>query len=187
MAFESGWIEQYGYLAIAAGTFFEGERVVMASGVAARQGLLHPGGVFLAALVGSLVGDIGFYFIGRRWGVALVTRRPAWQEAYERVVARMAGRLTLFAFGVRFLYGMRTMAALAVGISGFEPRRFVMLNVVGGVLWAGIVTGLGYMFGDVAVAALRQVLARWDEALMVCGGILGVFVAWRLFKRHKGR
>jgi hypothetical protein len=43
------------------------------------------------------------------------------------------------------------------------------------------------LFGDVAVAALRQVLARWDEALMVCGGILGVFVAWRLFKRHKGR
>jgi membrane protein DedA with SNARE-associated domain len=180
-----GWLSQYGYLAIFVGVFFEGELVVMAAGVAARHGLLHPAGVVAAALAGALVGDIGFFLVGKKWGMALIRRRASWQAAYERAVARMAGRLDLFAFGVRFLYGMRNIAAVTVGVSGINAGRFLALNMAGALLWAVLLTTLGYAFGEVAVEWARKALARWSDVLMVGLGVVLVVGSARMWRRRR--
>jgi membrane protein DedA with SNARE-associated domain len=51
----------------------------------------------------------------------------------------------------RFLYGLRTVVPFVIGMSTVSTKRFVLLNIVGAIVWAivvGIVVGIGgYAFG----------------------------------------
>ena len=50
-------IDAYGYLAILAGTFLEGETILILGGVAAKLGYLDLPWVIVCGFTGSLIGD----------------------------------------------------------------------------------------------------------------------------------
>ena len=50
----------------------------------------------------------------------------------------------------RFVPIVRTFTPIVAGVSRMNYRTFVTFNVVGGVLWGGGVTVLGYFLGQVA-------------------------------------
>ena len=82
-------IAQYGYLAIAAGCFFEGETAVLLGMVAAHKGILVPGLVWLAATLGTIAGDNIWFHVGKRMGRPALARRPHW---HARPIGRPNGR-----------------------------------------------------------------------------------------------
>jgi len=84
----SEMIAKYGYLAVFVGTFFEGETILVLGGFAAHRGYLELPYVMLAAFVGTVLGDQLYYFIGRRWGVRLLEKRPRWRERSAKAIAR---------------------------------------------------------------------------------------------------
>ena len=44
---------------------------------------------------------------------------------------------------------VRTFAPMVAGIAGMNYRRFIMFNVVGGILWIFSMTLVGYFFGQI--------------------------------------
>ena len=54
----------------------------------------------------------------------------------------------LLIIGVRFMYGLRIIGPMAIGMSRVNWLRFAVLNFVGAVLWALVVVGIGYVFGE---------------------------------------
>lgn len=125
-------------------------------------GLLVAGGVFtvplwvllvvlpLAAIVGNLVG----YWIGRRLGPAVFNRpdsrlfKAEYVHKSQAFFDRNGNRTILLA---RFVPIIRTFATVMAGASLMDFRRYAVWSVIGGVLWAGGVTLLGYWLGQVAV------------------------------------
>ncbi|SDP68658.1 membrane-associated protein [Klenkia soli] len=125
-------------------------------------GLLVAGGVFtvplwvllvvlpLAAIVGNLVG----YWIGRRVGPAVFNRpdsrlfKAEYVHKSQEFFDRNGNRTILLA---RFVPIIRTFATVMAGASLMDFRRYAVWSVIGGVLWAGGVTLLGYWLGQVAV------------------------------------
>ena len=51
----------------------------------------------------------------------------------------------------RFIPFIRTFVPFAAGIGSMDYRRFMIYNVIGGVLWVGAFLSAGYLFGNVPI------------------------------------
>jgi membrane-associated protein len=137
------------------GFFLPGDSLLFTAGLLAAGGLIAPLWVLLvllplAAVAGNLVG----YWIGRTAGPAVFTRpdsrlfKAAYVERAQAFFDRNGSRTILLA---RFVPIVRTFATVMAGAARMDARRYALSSVVGGVLWAGGVTLLGYWLGQVAV------------------------------------
>ncbi len=179
------FLEHWGYVALAFGTAIEGEGVVIVGATLAHRGTLDVRGVVLAAFVGGLCGDQAWYWIGRRYGARVLASRPRWSERAARVSERMRRWGDAYVVAFRFLYGLRTISPLLLGMSGFPPLRFACLNAIGAALWSVTITAAGWALGSAVEAMLGRV-ARVEE-LLVLGAVLvvlGVAVAHARARRR---
>ena len=176
-------IATYGYYAVFLGAFIEGETVLLLGGIAAHRGYLDLYWVMAAAFVGSCLGDLMYYFLGRRYGHAILARFPALQpkaHQVQRLVERYHAPLIL---ALRFLYGLRTVGPMVIGMSTVPALQFVVLNTLGALVWAVAVAAAGYAFSN-AIETLMPQIHHYEEYLFI--GVLAVGVMVWLF-RHKKR
>jgi len=167
-------VEQYGYLAVLVGTFLEGETILVLGGLAVFNGHLQMQGVILCAFFGSLCGDQLWFYVGRRGGRALLARKPRWKPAMDRIDRLMTKHQIWFMLIFRFLYGLRTVAPFAIGMSQIRIPMFTILNIIGALVWAVAVAWLGFFIGDV----LNTPAVRTYERLAVGVLITGFAALW---------
>ncbi|HVJ15566.1 MAG TPA: DedA family protein, partial [Polyangiaceae bacterium] len=129
-------VNQYGYAAIVIGTFAEGETVLVLGGFAAHQGYLELPWVVVAAFAGSLCGDQCAFFLGRRYGGRLLARFGRLQAGVDRATALLRRHETWLLIGFRFVYGIRNVTPFTAGLSAIPVPRFLLLNVLGALLWS---------------------------------------------------
>jgi len=177
-------ISRYGYVAIFVGTFLEGETILVLGGFAAHRGLLWLPGVIACAFVGSLASDQLFFFIGRRRGAAWLARRPGWQANVARVRALIARHETLIILSFRFIYGLRNVTPLALGMSEVSVAEFAALNAIGAAVWAVAVGALGWFVGNAAKDMLGH-LERYE--LRVVAVIVSLGLALWAHRRFSER
>ena len=76
---------------------------------------------------------------------------------------------------------------LAIGLSSISAGRFAALNLVAAALWAIVVGGLGFAFGNAMEMVLGR-LAVWEHRLLAAGAIgLTGFGLLSLVRRHLRR
>ena len=151
-------IESFGYLALFVGTFLEGETVLVLAGFAAQRGHLALPWVMVVAFAGSLLGDQLFFLLGRWKGKAFLDRRVSWRPRVEQANRLLERHHTWILLGFRFLYGLRSVIPFVIGTTRIRTGRFIVLNVIGGIVWAVVVGWLGYLFGQ----AMAKVLMTYD-------------------------
>jgi len=149
------------------------------AGYAAHQGALDPAWTFLVFWAGSALGDELRFFIGRRWGRAILNKVTSLQRPVEIVIGILNAYPVGFILTYRFARGMRSAAALALGMTGIAWAQFSLLNVVAAGLWAAVFTGAGYSLGHVSEKVLGDA-ANW--ATFVLLGIF-VLVGWLISRR----
>ncbi len=163
-------VANYGYTAVAIGTFLEGETILLLGGFAAHRGFLELPWVIVCAFLGSFVGDQAFFYIGRTNGEKMLQKRPHWKAKSTRVLAMADKHQTWLILGFRFLYGLRSVTPFLLGAAKVSPVRFFFLNMVGAGVWSVAVGSLGYYFGY----AIESVLGNIKRYEM---GVFGVMAA----------
>lgn len=141
-------IHSYGYLAVAAGTFLEGETVLLAAGAVAFHGYLSPPLVVVVAALSGFAGDQIYFHAGRRYGTALLSRFPSMQPRAARVTGLLERYNVPVILIIRFLYGLRVIGPIVIGMSNVSWVRFLILNLVGAFIWATVITSVGYGLGQ---------------------------------------
>lgn len=174
----------YGYPILIIGTFLEGETVLVLGGLAAHLGYLSLDWVIVCALGGTLFGDQLYFFLGRRHGKTLLARHPAWHPRTERVLQILERHQNLVILGFRFLYGLRSVAPFAIGMSKVSYPRYTLLNVPGASIWAISIGCAGYYFGRVVEAILGDI-KRYEVELMA--GIVGFATVIWLVRSYRQR
>ena len=174
------WIEQYGYLAIALGTFFEGESILLIGGALAHRGLLSLPWVVFAAFAGGVLGDQTWFRVGRIFGTAFLERHPSLRTHHARAQALLRRFGDGFVLGFRFVLGIRTITPLLLGTTSYRSTRFLALNVCGCTLWAAAIGFAGYSLG----AGLAQVLERAGKLEELALGALALIVLTYLAVRR---
>jgi membrane protein DedA with SNARE-associated domain len=173
-------VSTYGYLIVglfvaveSLGVPFPGETaIIVASAYAGETHKLSPWLIWLVAAAAAIIGDnIGFE-IGRQGGYRLLRRYGRYIHVNERelkvgrYIFDRQGQKVVF-FG-RFVSVLRTYAAFLAGTNGMRWWRFMRWNALGGIVWSGIYTFLGYQAGGF--------LERSSTTINIVVGVLAVVI-----------
>lgn len=169
----SSLLDAGGYALIAIGTFFEGEMIMLAAGLAAAGGLLSLPLCIAAGLGGTLVSDLTCFALGRLAGPRLARWFPRLHQRASGIfhlIENHQERLLLF---FQFFPGLCTVVPLAFGMSRISWWRFLALDALGAAFWT-LALGFGGYFCGTALGPWLETAgtARTVAAYAV---ILGVF------------
>jgi membrane protein DedA with SNARE-associated domain len=178
-------IQDYGYVAVFVGTLLEGESVLILAGVAATLGYLSLPGIIVTAMIGSFLGDQLFFYLGRRYGPELLQRFPILATRAARMQKLLQRFHLPLILGVRFLYGLRTVGPMVIGMSGVAWARFFLLNLIGASVWASTIAGAGYLFGN-ALELLLVDIKHYEGLLLAAIAAAGM-VVWLVYRWRQRR
>jgi membrane protein DedA with SNARE-associated domain len=178
-------VQSYGYLAVFIGAFLEGETIVALGGFAAFRGHLELWIVIVVALVAGFLGDQFYFFLGRYKGQDLLAKRPEWQARAHRFDELLARYHTPLIVAIRFMYGFRIIGPVMLGMGRVESWKFVVFNFIGACIWAPLIAGLGFLFGQ-AIEALMKDIKQFEIGAAILVAIsIGTWLIWRHRQRKK--
>ena len=177
-------IQSYGYPAVFIGSMLEGETILALAALGAHRGYLSLAGVIGAAAAGGFVGDQIYFLVGRFAGDRVLARWPALRPGAERVRQLLQRYDTPLILGVRFMYGLRTVGPIAIGMSRVHWLRFATLNLLGAIVWAALIAGIGYALGEALTRLVGDLkhIEEWVFGVVLVAGL--VLLGWL---RRRGR
>lgn len=144
--------------------------------------------VILAAIPGLMKFDLLYWWAGRRWGERVVLllsgRRKAGAKYLERVRRWGPWFTWPIVVAAPFLPAFNALAYVVAGSAGMSVGAFLLLDLLGTLLWAGMLVGLGYALGHHAVVVAQTVS---HYGLWVTLGIVVLVVAaqFRTVRMHR--
>jgi membrane protein DedA with SNARE-associated domain/rhodanese-related sulfurtransferase len=164
--------------------------VLLTAGTVAATHRISGPVALLAVLAACIIGDTFWFYLGRRYGHAVLKLLCRFSfEANtcvvktERYFERRGAVTLLFA---KFVPGLSTVAAPIAGQTGMPYLRFFLYDIAGSVVWALAYLLAGFFFGDIAKrsAPFFAVLGHFAVAIffvMVFGLMFSRFWKQRVF------
>ncbi len=172
-------IAHFSYGVLFVWSIFEGEIGLTIAGFLSKQNDLYFPYVLAIAISGAVIGDTLLYLTGR----FSKSRAEIWLKRYETRLRRIEGWFKRYGGWVivfeRFIYGTHIPSLLLIGMSRFGFWRFLMLDIIGIVMWAVTFTWLGYTFGQ-TVIDIMVVVQRHLSILILVG--LFFFIIYQLYR-----
>lgn len=164
------------------GVVLPGEIGVILGGVLANQHKLALAAVLAAAILGAVLGDSVGYWVGKRYGEALLSKipdrllKPEHVTRAKETIGDLGGKAV---FVGRFTAALRALVPGMAGMSRLHYGRFLAWNVLGGVLWATAFVVLGYLAGS-------QYQRLEHYANLIGLALLVAVVAFVVIRRRRG-
>ena len=131
--------------------FLPGDSLLFAAGAVAALGGMN---VHIAAallLAAAVIGDAANFAIGKYFGEKLFAKpdsRVFKREYLDKTHAfyeKYGGKTIILA---RFVPIVRTFAPFVAGMGNMHYGRFIRYNIIGALVWVGLLTYAGYFFGE---------------------------------------
>ena len=131
-----------------------GDSLLFAAGAFAALGSLNVIWLFVLLSIAAIAGDTINYWIGHWVGPKVFERekvrflKKRHLEQTQAFYERYGGKTIIIA---RFVPIVRTFAPFVAGIGSMNYGRFIVYNVVGGVVWVAICVFAGFFFGNLEI------------------------------------
>lgn len=133
------------------GFFFPGDSLLFTAGFLASQGFFDEKILIPLFAVAAIVGDSAGYWTGAKSGKWLMRRKDSFffKKAYimraQHFYDKHGGKTLILA---RFVPAVRTFVPIVAGMAGMEYKRFLVFNIIGGILWGAGLSAAGYFLGS---------------------------------------
>ncbi len=134
------------------GFFFPGDSLLITSGLIAAQGYLDIYALNISLILAAIAGQqVGFIF-GKKTGPKIFKREKSIFFAKDHLIKakqfyeKYGAKAIVYA---RFVPFARTFAPIAAGVAEMNFRKFLLYNILGGILWIMSLTLIGYYFGNI--------------------------------------
>jgi membrane protein DedA with SNARE-associated domain len=189
-------INSLGYLGIALMMCLEtvitpipSEVIMPLAGFTVAQGKMVFLYVVVAGTIGSVLGALPWYYVGRRLGEERLEKLAGRYGKWLGISAKDIGRARSWfdkyggrtVFFCRLVPGVRTWISVPAGISHMPLVPFLVYSALGTLLWTGLLAYAGYMLGT-NYSLVAKYMAPASRIVMVA--LLATFVIWVI--RRKG-
>lgn len=176
------YVADWGYFILFFWSVLEGELGLIFAGIAAHTGHLN---VYLAIFIaglGGFVGDQIYFYIGRfnknYMQKKLVSQRR--KLALAHLLLQKYGWPIIFV--QRYMYGMRTIIPISIGITRYSAIKFAIINLISAWVWAAITILLAWAFGNQILDFLN--FFKHHPYILVIAGILLISLIIWYFNSH---
>ncbi|MFN2234717.1 MAG: DedA family protein [Anaerolineales bacterium] len=130
--------------------FLPGDSLLFAAGSFAALEVLSPWVLVVLMSFAAILGDTVNYWIGHYIGPKAFSGNMRFlkKEYLDKTHAfyeKHGGKTIILA---RFVPIVRTFAPFVAGVGAMTYKKFILYNVIGGILWVNIFVWLGYFFGN---------------------------------------
>jgi membrane-associated protein len=131
--------------------FLPGDSLLFAAGSMAALGVLSPHTLFVLLSVAGILGDSVNYFVGHKLGPRVFRGearflRKEYLDRTHRFYEKYGGKTIILA---RFVPIIRTFAPFVAGVGAMTYSKFILYNIVGGLLWVAMFVYGGFYFGNI--------------------------------------
>ncbi len=193
----SGFVERAGYwglalLMLAENVFppIPSELIMPLAGFSAARGELSLVGVILAGVLGSILGALLWYAVGRWLGCERLKRfaarhgrwltlSPSEIDEAQSWFRRHGGKAVLIG---RVVPGVRTLISVPAGIAEMPLVPFLIYSTVGTALWSALLACAGYWLED----QYETVAGYLNPVSNVVFGLIVAWYLYRVFTRRTG-
>ncbi|MEF2280331.1 DedA family protein [Deinococcus sp. YIM 134068] len=132
------------------------ELIMPSAGFAASRGDMNIFLVILMGVLGSVLGTLPLYYLGRAFGEK---RLIEWADKYGKWLT-LSGKdirraddwfdkhgTKAVLFG-RLVPGIRSLLSLPAGMSEMPLPKFLIYSTIGSAMWASLLAGAGYLLGE---------------------------------------
>ncbi|MGZ5208658.1 MAG: DedA family protein [Sulfuricurvum sp.] len=173
------WLKEYGYIVLFVWSILEGELGLVMAGIMSHTAdMILPIALIVGAL-GGFVGDQIYFYIGRYNKNYIYTKLRSQRRkfAIAHLLLKKYGWPIVFA--QRYMYGMRTVIPMAIGLTKYSARKFAFINLISAFFWASMTIIPAYYFGEELLKVLGWIKLHWYLAiplvLTVFGSIAFIF------------
>jgi len=176
----------YGYIALFLYSLGGGFVGLMAAGVLSYMGKMDLVTAMTVAMVSNFLGDTLLFYMARyhKKEVLNYFHKHRRKLALSHMLMKKHGSWIIFM--QKFVYGIKTLIPLAIGITKYDFTRFSILNFFAAVLWA-LVVGLGsYLAGKPIMGVYEVIVERPYIApliIVVLGGLIWFYLSRATKKR----
>lgn len=192
-----GLMDSMGYLGILLLMILENlfppipsELIMPSAGFAAARGDLSLPIVILMGVLGSVIGTLPLYYIGRAFGeerlVAWADKHGKWLTLSGKDIRKAddwfdqhGTKAVLFG---RMVPGIRSLLSLPAGMSEMPMPKFLIYSAIGSALWATALASAGYVLGE-NYDRVEQYISPISK--IVLAAVVVAAVAWFLKRRRE--
>ena len=154
-------LEKYGYIILFIWSIFEGETGLVMAGILSYTGSMNLWLSIIVAALGGFSGDQIYFYLGKlnkKW-ILKEFKTHKRKFARARLLIKKYGAWVIFL--QRFIYGMRTIIPMTIGLSGYDSKKFAIINFFSAIVWASVTIIPSYFFGDKLLLALKWLRHHW--------------------------
>lgn len=152
----------------------EGPILSMIFGVLIKLGYFGFIPVYIALMLGDVIGDSGWYYVGRRYGHGFIKRFGKYFSVTEGGVEKMTKIFHTYKHPILFVskisngFGFSLVTLITAGMVKIPFGKYLFTNLLGQFVWSGILLGVGYFFSNLYIQ-----VDTWMSRV----GIIALFVA----------
>lgn len=134
-------------------SFIEGPVLAMVCGLLIKLGVMPFLFVYLALMLGDLIGDVFWYSLGRHFGYSFIRRFGKYfsvtEERVESVktIFHKYHNPILLISKITMGFGFALVTLITAGIVRIPFGKYMALNFLGQFIWTGILMSIGYFLG----------------------------------------
>ena len=143
-------LSTYGYIILAFYSFGGGMVALIGAGILSSMGKMDISSAILIATVANFIGDTVLFYLSQtnKKEVMGYMQKHKRKIAYTNLLMRKYGWLAVFL--QKYIYGVKTLVPIVMGLTKYDFKKFVMLNFFASVIW-GLVVGLVSFYFSAAV------------------------------------
>ncbi len=142
----------YGYIILAAYSFGGGMVALAGAGILSALGKMDITTSIVVASLANFLGDTVLFWLAQtnKKEVLKYMRKHRRKIAWTNLLMRRYGWMSVFL--QKYIYGVKTLVPIIMGLSRFDLKKFIVLNFFASIVW-GLVVGLGSYYFSAAVRA----------------------------------